>query len=93
MDMPKITSCNAEKCAYNRDQECHAMAITVGNDGNPLCDTSDTSHPKGGISETGGVGACKSADCQFNQNLECSAQNIAVGMQSEQPMCSTYERK
>ena len=30
MEMPVVTECAVEDCAYNRDHACHALAITVG---------------------------------------------------------------
>ena len=89
MDMCKIMECDISDCAYNRDQECHAMAITVG-DNDPVCDTYMQSAQKGGADTTGCVGACKITRCEFNESLECTAGSIQVGRHSNSPECLTY---
>ncbi len=51
MEMPHIQTCDVDECAYNRHNECHALAITVeGTEGEPLCDTfwSKQENMKGG---------------------------------------------
>jgi len=80
MEMPKILQCDATECAYNRNQECHAMAITVGDGANPRCDTFWQASTKGGVLNIiGGVGACRATACRYNQSLGCSASGINVG--------------
>ena len=95
MNMPKVTECTVEKCSYNAERQCHALAITVGDSGGePACDTYFPALQQGGVMEaTAGVGACKTADCQYNQDFECAAENIAVGLQENQPDCLTYSSK
>ncbi len=93
MEMVKIIECSAVDCSYNKDQKCHAIAITVGGP-EPTCDTFMTAKRKGGVVDmTGGVGACKVEDCAFNQSLECSAGGIDVGMHGGHPDCNTYRRQ
>lgn len=88
--MPKVIDCMMMDCSYNRNKECHAMAITVGGS-HPLCDTFMKSSKKGGIEDMlGGVGACKEADCKYNQSLECSASGIHVGIHMDHADCSTF---
>ena len=79
-------------CSYNRNKECHAMAITVGSGGHPMCDTLIKSSQKGGVMDMmGSVGACKEADCKFNQVLECSASGgIHVARHADHADCSTF---
>jgi hypothetical protein len=92
--MPSVSECEMIECAYNQQRACHAMAITVGDDVCPMCDTFLDSDSKGGVSnETGGVGACKESDCQFNDALECSAPSIKVSGHSGHADCSTYKRR
>ena len=94
MRMPKITSCNATICAFNKDMNCHACAITVGNGGCPQCDTAMPSNEKGGdASDTGSVGACKSTQCKYNSSLECAASTIKVGMHGSHPDCMTFSQR
>ena len=72
MDMSKISKCSVNMCAYNKDQQCHALAITVGDQDDPQCDTFLPSGSKGGdMGTTGKVGACKVSVCRFNESLEC----------------------
>lgn len=93
MEMPTITECQVDACAYNTSTTCHAMAITVGNTTHPVCDTFIRTSPKGGDpSARGQVGACKMADCQHNVQFECQAPGIAVGYVSNQADCLTYTR-
>ncbi|NLT15569.1 MAG: DUF1540 domain-containing protein, partial [Clostridiales bacterium] len=62
--MPKITRCTATQCAYNKDEHCHALGITVGDGECPLCDTAYPSAMKGGADNVeGSVGACRATDC------------------------------
>jgi hypothetical protein len=36
----KVERCEVSRCAYNLDNQCHAIAITVGGDAaHPRCDT------------------------------------------------------
>lgn len=92
--MPKIVDCNADKCSYNSDNKCHAMAITVGGPG-PICDTVFETSIKGGVPDmSGGVGACKIMDCCHNEMLECSArEGIHVRLHENQAECETFEEK
>jgi hypothetical protein len=94
VDMPVVDNCTADACAYNRDNSCHALAITVGDGGGAHCDTFFGISRKGGVaSVTGGVGACKMADCTHNVDLECRAPAISVGAQRDTADCLTYERR
>lgn len=89
--MPKILDCVMMDCSYNKNKECHAMAITVGTEGHPMCDTFIKLPQKGGVMDMmGGVGACREAGCKFNQSLECSASGIHVGRHADHADCSTF---
>ena len=92
LDIPKVMSCSATECSYNKANECHAVAITVGGHKNPLCDTFYNSGRKGGVAGiNGGVGACRKEDCRFNTDLECMAsRGISVAMSEGQANCSTF---
>jgi hypothetical protein len=93
MEMPQILACDATECAYNQNQKCHALAITVGDGDRAQCDTFWKAASKGGIlSIIGGVGACRATNCRFNQDLECSARSINVGHQGTEVDCLTFRR-
>ncbi len=94
MNMPKVTQCSAEQCAYNTGEICHALAITVGDTTHPMCDTFCPSSMQGGdVSSTAGVGACKTSECLYNVSLECQAPSIQVGCVGEEVDCLTYDAK
>lgn len=94
MKMPQISVCDATECAYNRENKCHALAITVGDSGCPMCDTAIKSQQKAGdMSSTGSVGACKTSQCEYNSSLECTAAKIKVGMHGSHADCMTFEPK
>lgn len=91
MEMPIISACSVDDCAYNRGNGCHALAITVGDARHPQCDTFFTASPKGGDpATTGRVGACKMADCRHNIQYECRAPQISVGYEHSEVDCLTY---
>ncbi|OII61242.1 hypothetical protein BJP40_06875 [Streptomyces sp. CC53] len=92
MDMPVISECSVDDCAYNREQACHALAITVGDTHKAHCDTFFTSASKGGDPDTTGrVGACKVANCRHNARYECQAPGITVGYVQHEVDCLTFE--
>ena len=94
MEMSKVMKCEVSDCAYNMDDCCHTMAITIGDSINPRCDTFCQASIKGG--EAGcatGVGACKISSCVYNSNLECGAPGISVGYKQREPDCLTFQAK
>lgn len=92
MDMPVVNQCTAESCAFNHDQNCHALAITIGEPSHATCDTFVTSSVEGGDpAATGHVGACKMNDCRYNDHLECRAPGISVGYDHDLVDCLTYQ--
>lgn len=94
MKMTKVMKCNVKDCAYNMDDCCHTIAITVGDGNNPMCDTFCQSTMKGGDSSSlAGVGACKVSACKHNTKLECQAPEITVGYCGQEPDCLTFESK
>jgi hypothetical protein len=49
MEMSNVAQCQVADCAYNKERECHAYAITVGGDAHhPQCDTFVHASVKGG---------------------------------------------
>lgn len=93
MDMPKVAECDVTECAYNTGTKCHALAITVGDDVHPMCDTFFRAHRHGGDpSPAGKVGACKVEACKYNDDYECSAPAIQVAHSDDGCAdCQTYE--
>lgn len=89
MEMPLVGNCKAENCAYNRNQLCHARAITVGDGINPRCDTFLISGQHTQASQSAGVGACKIASCKHNEDWECQADTIQI-QQGECVSCMTF---
>ncbi len=89
--MPVINECEMTECAYNQERGCHAMAITVGDEGCPMCDTYFRQPQKGGVADMkGGVGACHTYDCKFNDAFECSAPGVKVARHQGHADCSTF---
>jgi len=94
MEMPIVSECDVTDCSYNRDGMCHAMAITIGDSINPMCDTYCTSSSMGlDTSCLAGVGACKTTSCMHNTGLECSASEICVGFNNDEIDCLTFESR
>ena len=61
------------------EDRCHAIAITVGRDTSPICDTLMKAAKKGELPYMNtGVGACRVENCQFNEDLECVANSICA---------------
>lgn len=95
MKMPKITQCDVNECAYNTNNICHALAITVGDGTHPRCDTfcEMAAMHAGDKRATGNVGACKITICKFNEKLECQASSIRVSHHSKNCAdCMTFEK-
>ena len=88
----KVEKCEVNQCAYNLDNRCRAIAITVGGDAaHPMCDTFCGSMDKGGQkSKIARVGACKVAACMFNKSLECNSPDIMVGYKWDEIDCLTF---
>ncbi len=94
MDAPKVERCRVAECCYNRDEMCHALAITVGGRGDhPACDTFCDYGLKGGEAAMADIGACKVDECAYNQNLECKASGIVVGPAQDEADCLTFKRR
>jgi len=94
MEMSMVMKCEVDDCAYNMDNCCHTIAITIGDSMHPRCDTFCQSTMKGGdISKTAGVGACKVLSCKYNTRFECQAPGISVGYYGQDPDCLTFESR
>lgn len=94
MTMPKIADCQVSDCSYNKDKQCHALAITVGDGNCPMCDTFANLSKKGGDPNmVAGVGACKADNCKYNKSLECTADSIQVGKSCSHADCKTFSAR
>ncbi|MBB5155995.1 DUF1540 domain-containing protein [Saccharopolyspora phatthalungensis] len=92
MEMPLVNKCTATDCAFNRNETCHALAITIGDPLHAQCDTFCSASVAGGDPDAvGHVGACKMTDCRYNVNLECQAPGITVGYEEDIVDCLTYQ--
>ncbi len=94
IEMPFVDTCTVNECGYNKDDKCHARAITIGDGVHPGCDTSFLGAPTHTRAKTlAGVGACKVTGCTFNNDLECSADRITVSMKDTSIQCMTYQAR
>ena len=92
-EIPKVKSCDAVSCVYNKEGQCHTPAITIG-DLEPCCDTFQKAESKGGYDDViGGVGACKVSGCSYNESYECNASEINVVVAEDHADCGTYKPK
>ncbi|MHB9154600.1 MAG: DUF1540 domain-containing protein [Endomicrobiales bacterium] len=88
-----ILQCSVTECNYNKGNQCHTPAITVGSPC-PSCDTYTFNLGQGGDAGViGGVGACRKSDCMYNQQLECHANGIMVGKHTNHADCQTYKQR
>jgi len=91
INMPIVNECDVNTCAYNTNNDCHALAITIGEATGPRCDTffESSTHAKHS-QQTAGVGACKVTNCRHNENFECSMDAIRIGYQRTDIHCLSY---
>lgn len=91
LEMAEVQKCDVNACGYNVNSNCHAKAITIGDNSNPRCDTflGIKNHTKE-TKRIAGVGACKVSDCKFNHDYECVAKNISVGLIAGKVKCLTF---
>ncbi len=91
IEMPLVKKCDAQNCGFNVIKNCHAKAITIGDNSNPGCDTfMDSTRHTHESKRLAGVGACKVIGCKFNRDYECTTENITVGLIDGEVKCRTY---
>lgn len=91
--VPEVKVCTVNQCFYNRENECHAHAITVGSD-EPICETFLQSGTHVTKHAQGEVGACHVDNCEYNKQMFCSAcSDIQVSMSGGKAICDTFEPK
>lgn len=88
--MTDVAACDAKDCNYNKDGNCHAKAITVGDGLHPGCDTFLKSQEHARRAENAGVGACKVKACRHNADFECQARSIRIGRREDSVECLTF---
>ncbi|MER6590500.1 DUF1540 domain-containing protein [Micromonospora purpureochromogenes] len=92
IEMPRVQECTVVSCAYNRTNDCHAFAITVGSSDHAHCHTFVEMPVRGGIEQLiAQVGACSRSDCRHNSELECHAPAITVAPDQDMADCVTYQ--
>lgn len=86
-----ITTCAATACAFNKDQGCTALAVTVGGAATAACTTFAELDVRAGLGDAQGqVGACHRVDCVHNAELLCGATGIEV---ADTAACVTYQAR
>lgn len=94
METAKVAKCKISECAYNINDLCHAMAITVGDGSGPVCHTFCQFIMKGKATNTDTmacVGACRVSSCIYNAGLECQAPEVLVDYKEQQPQCLIFQ--
>lgn len=91
IEMPEVLKCEARGCAYNKDLQCHARGITVGDlNHQHLCDTMWAMKGHTHRVEGAGVGACRETHCVHNEDLECQSDGINVNFEGNRAQCGTF---
>lgn len=93
VEMTPVSTCKVVECAYNRNEQCNARGITVGDSDNPKCDTFFTSDRHASGMPNAGVGACKVSVCEYNDGFQCAAESIEIATSRDRADCVTYERR
>lgn len=90
-EMTLVSSCDAVRCSYNVNNNCHAKAITIGDGVDPGCDTflSSFEHSHE-TNRQAGVGACKVSSCAHNEDFECVAEAVSIGIVDGEVKCLTF---
>ncbi len=83
-----VLTCTVGDCGYNRELECWAPEIIVGDD-HPMCDTFTTEAVGLGGSESL-VMRCQVGECHFNESMHCHARGITVDRHSGHADCITF---
>ena len=85
-----VLTCTVSDCSYNRELECYAQAIAVGDYDHPRCDTythDASAQPK---RQEGIVMTCGVSVCNFNEQQHCHARGITVDHHSRHADCGTF---
>ena len=91
--VPEVKKCTVTQCFYNRSDECHAHAITVGHD-QPICDTFAHATSNTEKQGAGEVGACHVTACSHNDSMFChTCDDIVVNFDGGKAVCATFRQK
>lgn len=91
LDLSTVMKCSVKSCTYNKDSNCHARAITVGDGIEAHCDTYFNCGKHCKSASIAGIGACKVSVCRFNIDFECTASSISVEMRNGAAECCACE--
>ncbi|PRP93522.1 DUF1540 domain-containing protein [Enhygromyxa salina] len=92
LELPIVSACDAQRCAYNAAGGCHARAISVGDGAHAACDTFFPSNCRVTSTQVqAGVGACTMRTCRHNVDYECTAEAIRVGVHADHADCLTFD--
>ncbi len=94
MEAAKVTNCKVSECAYNINNICHAMAITIGDGRCPRCHTFCRFIMNSKAGNTGvdaSVGACRISSCIHNTGLACQAPEVLIDYKEQQPECLVFQ--
>lgn len=94
MEAPQFLKCRVYDCAYNADNLCRAIAVTIGDGGRPRCGTFHrfVMKAKGLHADcTATIGACRISSCIHNVALRCRLPEILVGYRQQEPQCLTFQ--
>lgn len=90
-EMGMVLACQVDSCSYNRNLECRAGEVEVGDCSHARCDTFTTNQVE--ELETGQaiVASCAVAECKFNQDaVTCTAPAVSLGHHEEHAECDSY---
>jgi hypothetical protein len=83
-----VLTCTVADCSYNKEMECWAPAIKVGDD-HPSCDTFTHLSVQPAAQESI-VAACGVAECDFNDASRCVARGVTVSNHTAHADCITF---
>lgn len=91
LNLPRVTSCAFDECAFNLKRHCQARAIVMGRGEECACGTYiaylPRSTPRPAVTV---VGACKISECLYNSDLICTAGEVSVGPGTRKAQCLAF---
>ena len=91
--MPLVSMCDVEECAFNRNQTCHALVITIDDERTrcAVCGIYVKTNRKAEVMDaTGRVGVCNAQGCIYNSGFECTAYYISIGLHEGHADCKKF---
>src|SRR5690242_17459622 len=83
-----VLTCTVADCSYNKELECWAPEIKVGED-HPRCDTFTHLAVQAAPRESV-VARCGVTACDFNADTHCNARGITVSNHTAHADCMTF---